>query len=261
MNKTRLIVLGIFFAINAMAEAPPPQQRNFIACPIMRDTQTVPCWLAEYNGELYYLGIQTDINADWSSPFLGHQVLVEGMLSNESRICGGIVLKPVRTSVLPELDASCNAPILPAEDQYTVPFAPRGPGPSKGVLAPTAARNIPPYVPPFWEKEFVVPYEFDWPWVTGKTAHVLQQVLRYAQASKAAHIEIKGYRAAALLSDGKLLIEKLGIAERRAKQVSELLIAVGIEESVLKVQWQGEPEVADGVNDFDKRRVTIVVKP
>jgi len=64
-----------------------------------------------------------------------------------------------------------------------------------------------------------------------------------------------------LLSDGKLLIEKAGIAERRAKQVAELLSAVGIEESVLNVQWQDTPEAADGVRDFDKRRVTIVVKP
>jgi hypothetical protein len=38
------------------------QQRSFVACPIVRDTKTVPCFLAEYDGELYYLGIQQDIN-------------------------------------------------------------------------------------------------------------------------------------------------------------------------------------------------------
>ena len=44
----------------------------------MRDTKTVPCWLAEYDGELYYLGIQTDISAEFHPPYLGHKVLVEG---------------------------------------------------------------------------------------------------------------------------------------------------------------------------------------
>ena len=39
------------------------QQRNFVACPMVRDTQTVPCFLAEYDGETYYLGIQQDITA------------------------------------------------------------------------------------------------------------------------------------------------------------------------------------------------------
>jgi outer membrane protein OmpA-like peptidoglycan-associated protein len=165
--------------------------------------------------------------------------------------------------VLPEIDASCNAPILPAEDRYTVPFAPRGPGPSKGNLAFGNVRYAPPPEPtaPFAEKQFIVPYDFDWPWVTGKTARVLQQALRYAQLSKAKHIEIKGYRAATLLSDGKLFIEKQGIAERRAKQVAELLGDVGIDESVLDVQWQDKPEAADGVKDFEKRRVVIAVKP
>ena len=48
----------------------------------------VPCWLSEYEGEQYYLGIQTDISADFDPPYLGHQALVEGMVSDEPRIYG-----------------------------------------------------------------------------------------------------------------------------------------------------------------------------
>jgi hypothetical protein len=106
----------IFAWVGGIAVAAvPSEQRNFVACPIVRDTETVPCWLAEYNGELYYLGIQTDVSADWYPPYLGHRVLVEGTIAPDtSRICGGIVLKPVVTSALPELDASCNSRVLPA---------------------------------------------------------------------------------------------------------------------------------------------------
>jgi len=38
----------------------------------------------------------------------------------------------VKVSPLPELDGACNA-MLPAVDQYSVPFAPRPPGPSGGL--------------------------------------------------------------------------------------------------------------------------------
>ncbi len=48
------------------------------ACPIVRDTRTVPCFLAEYDGETYFLGIQQDITADFHPPQLKHEVLVEG---------------------------------------------------------------------------------------------------------------------------------------------------------------------------------------
>ena len=77
----------------------------------MRDTASVPCWLAEYDGELYFLTLQTDVSAPVTPPWLGHRVLVEGTVARDRpRICGGVVLEPVVLSVLPELDASCNTP-------------------------------------------------------------------------------------------------------------------------------------------------------
>ena len=62
------------------------QQRNFVSCPIVRDTKTVPCFLAEYDGELYYLGIQQDITSEFHPPQLKHEVLVEGRVA-EVRAC------------------------------------------------------------------------------------------------------------------------------------------------------------------------------
>ena len=58
------------------------QQRSFISCPIVRDTKTVPCFLAEYEDELYYLGIQQDITNEFHPPQLKHEVLVEGRIAD-----------------------------------------------------------------------------------------------------------------------------------------------------------------------------------
>src|SRR5690606_32776948 len=104
-----LALATMLFAFGAgAADKPPATQRNFVTCPIVRDTATVPCWLAEYDGELYYLGIQTDVSAEFHPPLLGHRVLVEGTVKDGPRICGGIVLEPVKVAPLAELDGTCN---------------------------------------------------------------------------------------------------------------------------------------------------------
>src|SRR5688572_33107220 len=133
MMKRIVLIAGLLIS-TGNGHGQDNSRRNFVSCPVVQDTKTVPCWLSEYRGELYYLGIQSDISAEFHPPYLGHKVLVEGVVSNEPRICGGIVLKPVVVSPLPEADSACNT-ILPAVDKYTVPFAPRPPGPSGGTLA------------------------------------------------------------------------------------------------------------------------------
>ena len=117
----RIALVIVLLATTIAHAAVPPNHRNFVACPIVRDTATVPCWLAEYEGQLYFLTLQTDVSAPVNPPWLGHRVLVEGVVSEEPNICGGKVLKPVVLSVLPELDASCNT-ILPAEERYNLTF-------------------------------------------------------------------------------------------------------------------------------------------
>ena len=136
------------------------QHTNFVSCPIVRDTASVPCWLAEYGGELYFLTLQTDVSAPVTPPWLGHRVLVEGTVSAEPRICGGIVLKPVHLSVL-DRDASCTT-MLPAEERYNLTFEPpRPPGPSNGRLAFDNAPAAPPSPRAVSTREFVVSYSFD----------------------------------------------------------------------------------------------------
>ena len=72
------IVAAAGFCAAAHA-AVPATERNFVACPIVLDTQDVPCWVAEYQGERYFLAVQTGRSAGVTFvPQLKHRVLVEG---------------------------------------------------------------------------------------------------------------------------------------------------------------------------------------
>ena len=83
---SRLLCLVLSPAL--AAAAPPAGERiSFVSCPIVRDTRSVPCWLSEYQGDLYYLTIQSDVSAAVQPPLLGHQVLVEGVVSAAAPIC------------------------------------------------------------------------------------------------------------------------------------------------------------------------------
>jgi outer membrane protein OmpA-like peptidoglycan-associated protein len=235
--------------------------RNFVSCPIVRDTKTVPCWLAEYDGETYYLGIQTDISADFDPPYLGHRVLVEGVVKDAPRICGGIVLEPVAASPLPELDTTCNT-ILPAEDRYQVPFAPRPPGPSGGRLAfdppPGGARPAAPERA--GPQDFALEYDFDTA-AMGRHSGTLTQIFNYAQKTKARSIRITGHRGATLLSDGSTMTERAELAEIRARETGKLLVGAGLDAASFDISWSSALEEPDGDGDWHARRTIVRVEP
>lgn len=236
------------------------ERRNFVACPIVRDTVSVPCWLAEYDGELYFLTLQTDVSAPVTPPWLGHRVLVEGTAVPErARICGGIVLEPVVLSVLPELDAACNTAVLPAEDRYNLTFEPpRPPGPSAGRLAfAGAATPPPPSEPP---RAFTLRYDFDG-LIVFRHAGELTAIFDAAHARKARSVAITGHRGSVLLSNGTTLVEKPAVARRRAEQVAELLRGAGLVDVEYRVRWQDEAGAADGDDDAALRRVTVELDP
>jgi hypothetical protein len=253
-------LVALFTALAGEGNAQQDPRKNFLSCPVVQDTKTVPCWLSEYKGELYYLGIQSDISAAFHPPYLGHKVLVEGVISNEPRICGGIVLKPVVVSPMPEADSSCNT-ILPAVDKYTVPFAPRPPGPSGGTLAFQAPPRAPASVlPPFTPREFSIYYDFDVT-VTGRHAGVLSQIVDYAEKVEAKRVIVTSLRGATLLSDGTPLTEQAGIAEARAEEITQLLKRAGLVKTVIQIAPRRDPEAADGIEDWQTRRTTVRVEP
>jgi hypothetical protein len=232
---------------------------NFVSCPIVRDTSSVPCWLAEYQGELYFLTVQSDVSAPVTPPWLGHRVLVEGVVSSEPRICGGVVLKPVRLSVLPERDASCNT-MLPAEARYDLNFEPpRPPGPSRGRLAFDATPASPRPTASSPATRFVIPYDFDG-LVGFSHARVLSEVLDAARAMNAREIEIVGYRGAVRLSNGQTMVEASAIGQRRAEQIAMLLRGAHLTAPTYKVQWQEQAARATGIDDHLSRQVVITLR-
>ncbi|HEU4654157.1 MAG TPA: hypothetical protein VFS47_09225 [Steroidobacteraceae bacterium] len=243
--------------VTACATTPPPKHINFVACPMVRDTSTVPCWLAEYEGETYFLTIQTDVSAPVTPPWLGHRVLVEGVITDEPRICGGVVLKPVSLSVMQELDGSCNT-MLPAEDRYNLAFEPpRPPGPSKGRLSfgdpntKPAALALP--------HTFQLQYEFDG-MVAFRHAQTLQKILELVHETRAKQISITGYRAGSLLSNGQRMLEQADIGERRAEQVVELLKGAGLTHVSYETRWEDVTNLANGADDASRRITEVIVR-
>ena len=244
-----LFILGALVALG--------QQRSFVSCPIVRDTKTVPFFLAEYEGELYYLGIQQDITSAFHPPQLKHEVLVEGRIASDPgapRVCGGIPLQPVSISVLKEVNLSCNT-LLPAEPGIDAPAAPRGPGPSS--LHRTEAAN--PRKTLTGRQEFTVLYAFNDDYLEFAANAVVTEAAAYAKQIGASNVKVSGYRATTLLSNGDRLVEKAGLAEKRAQNIATLLRGLGVSSTV--VESKNEPEPGDGQTDPSRRRVTIVVAP
>ena len=238
------------------------ERLNFVSCPIVRDTEMVPCWLAEHEGELYYLGIQLDLQADFFPPQLKHEALIEGIVADQPRICGGIVLEPVRVAALPELNLECNT-ILPAEG-YKIENARRGTGPDPDTLSArnqAIARVVQQYTPPYETKTFTVYFDFDSEFMPSRSTRVVTEVMRYVTAIGAKRVEITAHRGAALLSNGKKLTEMAALGEIRARKIQFALADIGVEASKITARWQDKPEKADGVDDYETRRVVIVVKP
>ena len=252
---------GVMLAgwLAAVSVAAAQQRANFVSCPIVRDTASVPCWLAEYQGELYFLTLQTDVSAPVTPPWLGHRVLVEGTVSDEPRICGGVVLKPVHLSVLGP-DASCNT-MLPAEERYNLTFEPpRPPGPSRGRLAFDNAPSTPPPAVTPATREFVVSYPFDG-LVAFNHAGVLTGILEFARAVDARAIEIVGHRGAVRLSNGETIVEESTIGRKRAEQVAMLLQGAGLKGPSYTITSREQAAMATGIDDHLSRQVVVTVRP
>lgn len=244
----RRIVMGIGLAALAaivVASAdqgarPPAGRLNFLACPVVRDTATLPCWLAEHDGELYFLGTQGSTSSAFYPPQLLHDVLVEAAVGTGPRVCGGLPLVSVEVSVMPEINRACNT-VLPAEPGYSTPPSPPAPVPSF----------------PDTTREFVVVYDFDSDYLTLHTTRLILEAVRIARAARTSRVSVHGSRTASLLSDGRVLTERSTMGEIRARKVTEALVGLGIPAAAITTTWQATPATPDGVTDVARRRVTI----
>lgn len=262
MKRMQMLPLLLLTAATPFTfAAPAPGERlSFVSCPVVRDTPSVPCWLSDHEGTTYYLTIQSDVSAVVQPPMLGHQVLVEGIVSDKPAICGGVVLDEVRLSVMPERDANCDT-MLPADPRYTIDFNPRPPGPSSGRLAfdpsPNATAVAPP--PPSGPQTVELHFDFD-KGVSFRHPAALVGIVELARQVGAKRMQITGLRGAHLLSDGTLLQESADIGQRRAEEVAGLLLGAGL---VLDagIDWADGVAEADGNADWRSRRVTVLLEP
>jgi hypothetical protein len=232
---------------SAQQSSSSPARRHFVACPIVRDTKTQPCWLAEYDGELYYLGQQGGVANDFYPPQLGHLALVEGAVG-QGRVCGGIPLQPVKVSVLRELTPACRA-MLPAEDGIEAPPpipAPRGPAPS-------------------WVKvdgpgDVTLYFDFDNDFFSLHVTVALTDLAKHVAQLKESRVEVTGFRAATRLTNGQVMTERAGMGSIRARKVADTLAGLGVPARVITVNAPSQAQPADGVNDPWNRRVEIRVR-
>jgi outer membrane protein OmpA-like peptidoglycan-associated protein len=242
------------------AVAPLEKHISFVACPVVRDTKTVPVWLAQYQAEWYYLGIQQDISAEFHPPQLRHEVLVEGTISDQPRICGGIVLKPLVISVMREVNNQCNT-VLPAEPGYDAPDAPRPAGPKTKPSEPRRRSVAPRPAPPYETREFQILFSFDDVFLPSRSTEVVSAAYDYAVACRAKRVEVHGYRATSHLSNGTDLVERTDIASARADKISELLVGLGLSKTSVITGFTSDPQPGNGATDPQNRRVTIRVLP
>ena len=237
----------------------------FVTCPVLRNT-ALPCWMARYKGELYFVDPQADLASGIMTPEFNHKMLVEGRRGSGPRVCGGVPLTDVHVSVLPDLDPDCNV-MLPSEG-YADPPAERSAGPSgvKGAVPPAPPPRRPPpapLAPPFKAQAFNAVFDADTDRLWQEAQQAITAAARLANAAKAAKVRVVGYRAAIGLSDGGTFVERPGLAQHRAEAVAQALKVVGLPSvTKLDVSWQDAPIPAQGTPaDVAARKVVITVEP
>jgi outer membrane protein OmpA-like peptidoglycan-associated protein len=240
------------------AAAPPAETVRFITCPIYRDTDAgrkSGCWLAD-EGES---GRRFDVSRAPSKPDWNHEVLIEGRVaSNDAGNCGGIVLDPVRSSILP---GACPRHMLPPEGFAGNKFA----LPVRNVRPVSEARPAP--TPPFTDRTFHLVFDFDKSFVVYQLDDfLLDQAITWIRGVNPRQVVVTGWAATepAIVS-GRRIAEKPGIARIRAEMIGLALTRLGVPREKIVVRWRTgarpvNADGADGLDEASRRRVDIEVR-
>lgn len=252
-------ILAAVMAVAGLAGGSAPETVRFITCPIYRDADSGKksgCWLAEDASD----GRRFDVSQAPSKPDWNHEVLVEGRVSAASGDpCGGVVLDPVRTSILP---GTCVRHMLPAEGYKGRPFV----LPKRNVAPMSAVRAVPPG--PYAPTTFHLFYDFDQAFLIYQyDDYLLDQAITWIRAAKPRSIVVTGYAATGpVIISGRRLAENAKIAGTRADRVAEALVRLGVDRRIIKVRAAGnaapvDVDTADGLAEPSRRRTDILVRP
>ena len=256
MRAAALVLLAL---ATAPAIAAPAAEMRFVACPIYRDTDAGKksgCWLGDSPQD----GRRYDLTRSPTKPDWNYAVLVEGRPArDQSDVCGGVVLDPVRVSILPE---PCVRAMLPAEGY---------PG-RKFVLPERNVRPLyeprPAFPQPHTERTFEILFEFGRSFVVYQLSdYLMDQAVAYAVAVQARRVEITGWAATTpSMVSGRGLAEPAQLARARAEAAATWMRSLGVPADRLVVRWRTgaqpiEMPGADGLTEPSRRRVDIRVIP
>jgi len=258
-----LLVCTAALFSSAVADA---RQRAFIGCPVIRDMAEPdrPCWLVEHQGELYYVGLQSDTipPVDFYPPQLLHRTLFEGDVLEGPRICGGIPTRNVKLSPLPYIAPECNT-ILPQEGitppkarKLSAPFAPG----MRLAVKPTGAGRVyetsaqAPPQPPFKTKSFRIDFAFGDDFLHLAEGFIAARAVGYFNAIKGSKLTIGVYRDRVVLDNGDVMEEPVTVAKRRADRLHRVLTEWGIADASIDIRLN--PQAAAGA-----RYVELIVAP
>src|SRR4029079_13874273 len=76
--------------------------------------------------------------------------------------------------------------------------------------------------------EFTVLYSFNEDYLEYAANQIVTEAAAYAKRIGASIVEVSGYGATTLLSNGDRLVEKAGLAEKRAQNMATLLRGLGV---------------------------------
>jgi hypothetical protein len=231
------------------------EELRFIGCPIYRDADAgrkSGCWLIDDGAT----GRRFDVSQAPTKPDWNHEVLVEGSVSAaQDNACGGVVLNPVRVSVLP---GPCTRHMLPAEGFPGRKFV----LPMRNIQPLSQPRAVPP--PPYANRTFHLFYDFNRSFLVYQLDdYLLDQAVTWLRAAHPKKVIVTGFAATEPASvSGHEISERADVARARAESIAESLRRLGIPADRIEVKWRDNAQPvdvpdADGVREATRRRVEI----
>ncbi|MFB0613727.1 hypothetical protein [Aurantiacibacter poecillastricola] len=260
--------LGPWLALGALSVAVPAsaqQHVSFVTCPVAQDTgdRSDVCFFVRHEGERY--GVSSP--PDWGNPQLGHKLLVEGVVSEDGRECGGVEIEG-RASVLPELSSECDE-IAPATPEILALELGRRPDITEAqramILADPASSlqimRLPalpvPEVALGRTETIYFPFERDR--ASGPDAMLMLELARLAEATSDVAISVRAFRGATLLDNGEILEEREDMARQRGEKIVGILEGLGAPEGSIDLEIVSEVEEPTGRADWQSRRAELRV--
>lgn len=229
------------WALMFLAGGAAAQEVRFVACPMYRDTdqgRKSGCWLVRDPAS----GVTYDVSGAPALPDWRRGVLVEGRVSTGADACGGVIMDPVRVSVLD--DMTCVGRILPAEGYKGRKFAL-----PKTVLKPLYV-PADPVAGPFAARSFRLYFEHGSAFFTYQsTDFYMNEAAEWLVAAKPKRIVVTGYAATRPeIVSGQRIHEDKALAKERAERTVLWLTRMGIDPKRIVVRTSGNPQpIADPI--------------